>query len=118
MAKMRDNYREALRRLASSAEEQEQYLSELRTAPSADELALEFSDAFLVVQDELDANARRAGLDLDAYLETMSGTDNSTKWTVLALRRAPEWRIVRDLANRALLLFDGELSSNGRSPAK
>lgn len=108
MATMMEQFREALLRLSLSAKEQEAYLRQLGTAPSADELALEFSDALGLVQEQLDEDARTASSRLDRHLEEMSGGERAELWTVAALHAAPEWTRVRQLAHEALrALGDG-----------
>ena len=102
MATMKEQLREALVRLGSSAKEQEAYLRQLGTAPSADELALEFSDALGVLQGQLDEPAFAAASRLDRYLEDMSGSEHAQLWTTDALYAAPEWTHVRQLAEEAL----------------
>lgn len=103
---MKEQFRHALERLASPAAVQESYLQQLGTTPSADELALEFSDALGVLRDELDAAARGAALRLDWYLEGISGSENTEIWTVAALHTAPEWEHVRELASFVLRSLD------------
>ncbi|MBI2374518.1 MAG: hypothetical protein HYV07_11035 [Deltaproteobacteria bacterium] len=102
MAAMMDQFRETLLHLAATASEQEAYLRTLGTAPSTDELALEFSDAFGVVEEQLDENERRISTRLDRYLEGMSGSDHVQLWTIDALHSAREWACVRKLADEVL----------------
>ena len=92
----------AVERLAAAADEQEAYLRQLGTAPSADELALEFTDAFVVARERLDESAADAATRLDDYLVEISGSDKAELWTVSALRDAPEWVRVRHLAGVVL----------------
>lgn len=106
MAAMKEQLREALVRLRSSAKNQEAYLRQLGTAPSADELALEFSDAFGVLEGELDEPAFAAASRLDSYLEEMSSSEHAELWTIRALHTAPEWAHVRELAEEALRLLE------------
>ncbi len=107
MATMMEQFRQTLVRLASSASEQESYLRTLGTAPSADELALEFSDAFAVVKEQLGESARAVSSRLDRHLEEMSGRDYGDIWTVDALHAAPVWGQVRRLAREALHTLSG-----------
>jgi hypothetical protein len=109
MAMMSMEFRQTVERLAASAQEQEAYLRRLGTAPSADELALEFSDAFLVEQRNLDESARNAALVLDQYLSELSRPEKAELWTIGALYGASEWARVRELAT-ALLQHIGERS--------
>jgi len=102
MTAMRAEFRSSTERLASAADEQEAYLRQLGTAPSADELALEFTDALMVEKTHLDEGERTAALHLDEYLSQISGEENAELWTIAALHHAPEWAHVRDLANDLL----------------
>jgi hypothetical protein len=106
MTTMKEQLREALVRLRSSAKDQEAYLRQLGTAPSADELALEFSDALGVLEGQLDEPAFAAASRLDRYLEDMSGSEHAELWTINALHAAPEWAHVRELAEEALRLLE------------
>ena len=77
---------------------------------AADELALDFDDAWRLVascqQLEL-APAQRAALaSVDAALSRMSGAAHARLWTPDALRGAPEWALVRAHAARALAALD------------
>ena len=114
MATMIDQFCEALQRLASSAQEQEGFLRQLGTAPSADELALDFSDALGVVRESLGEPARDAALRLDQYLGEISGGESAELWTVAALYSAPEWVRIRELANEALRRLNGGDRFRGR----
>lgn len=91
--------------MAASADEQEALLRRLGTAPCADELALVFSDALHVVVHQLPEPVRRSALELDRYLDAISGNENAELWTVEALHREPAWVRVRQLATRALVLL-------------
>jgi hypothetical protein len=108
MATMTEQFQQALQRLASSAQEQESYLVKLGTAPSADELALEYSDALELVQADLDETVRGAARQLDRYLEEISGREHAELWTVAALHVAPEWMHVRELASSVLELLGSD----------
>lgn len=92
----------AIKRLAAPADEQENYLRQLGTAPLADELALEFSDALGYQHGVLTPVALATARELDAQLTTMSGEHNASLWTLDALHTASEWNRVRELAKRAL----------------
>lgn len=98
---MRD-LREVTSRLALDAQSQFDYLSQLGTAPMVDELALEFDDAYNTVaelraRDELSDHAVRA---LDEVNSALSAIPEEL-WTEQALRTAPEWQRVRELATNA-----------------
>ncbi|GLY52453.1 hypothetical protein [Lentzea sp. NBRC 102530] len=95
-----------VRRLALPAQAQREYLESIGTAPSADELALEFDDVkhYLLRQaPEAVAVAER----VDALLDEMSGP--GPVWHVDALEGSPQWAEVRALAAELLRLlpFDG-----------
>lgn len=102
MASMSAQLRQAVQRLAAPAVEQEAFLRELGTAPSADELALEFSDALMVEKGALEDAVRSAAVQLDEHLTALSGPQNASVWTVAALHAAPEWARVRELAAETL----------------
>ena len=72
----------------------------------ADELALEFEDALLLVtscqQIGMDDEQRDTLCGLDDLLTRMSGKENSRLWTEDALRSAPEWEEVRRRAAATL----------------
>ena len=95
---MNAHFRLTVERLASSADVQDQYLRQLGTAPSADELALEFSDALESARGNLPEALREAAAALDRQLDLMSGDANASLWNLDALRVSPEWKKVRELA--------------------
>lgn len=105
---------EPVRRLAMSAESQRNYLEAVGTAPSADELALEFDDVRHHVSD-LSPGASAMVSRIDDLLEAMSGP--SPVWHVDALAVAPEWAELRVLAAELLRLlpFDGRPRPLARS---
>lgn len=100
---MSTQLQEAVRRLASSSLDQTAYLESAGTAPSADELALEFSDALLLEQSSLVEPLRSLAVRLDEQLGSMSGPGTADLWTTEALHRAEEWVRVRELATRILI---------------
>jgi hypothetical protein len=106
MAMTTVEFRTTVERLAAPAQEQESYLRRLGTAPSADELALEFSDAFVVEREGLYEPVREAALLLDMYLTDISGPQKADLWTVAALYGAMEWARVRQLAGDVLRRMD------------
>lgn len=106
MATMSLEFRKTVERLAASAQEQEAYLRRLGTAPSADELALEFSDVLMVERENLDEATRKAALILDRHLTEFSGPEKAELWTVAALHEAFEWARVRQLATEVLQRMD------------
>ncbi len=94
-----------LERLAASGAQQEAYLRRLGTAPSLDELALEFDDEYAPLRhrpsDPQASTFDEALAALDACLRRFGGASNAHLWVVEALER-PEWQEVRRLAQRAL----------------
>lgn len=106
MATISEELRTALQRLASSPADQETFLRELGTAPSVDELAIEFSDMLGVLQGSLEEPALSLAIRLDRYLEGISGGEHADLWTVSALHSAQEWARVRRLAGEVLEALD------------
>jgi hypothetical protein len=51
---------------------------------------------------ELDADQRAAVAAVDSQLSRMSGAQHSDMWTIEALRDAPDWAELRQLAHDAL----------------
>lgn len=102
-----EDLRAAVERLAASPERQLEWLGELGTLPSLDELALEFDDEFGRVRSTVDrASSIRALTALDGQLSLMSGPENAGLWWPEALD-GPEWSRVRELAASALSELDG-----------
>lgn len=92
--------------LALDAVQQEAWLASLGPV-SVDELALEFTDRYLLVPQWTDAgwlprDAEATFGAVDAALSTMSGAENAHLWTIEAVHRAREWANVRELAAHAL----------------
>jgi len=106
MATVSNQLRESVQRLASTAREQQEYLRRLGTTPSADELALEFSDALMVAKKDLSNEANDSAIRLDEYLSEISGAEHASLWTESALADSPEWRRVRQLAAALLRCLD------------
>ena len=102
MAALSLNLLQAVRRLAASPEGQQAYLRQLGTAPSTDELALEFSDALMLEKGLLDDVVRAAAVQLDEQLAGMSGPQHEELWTLAALHTSEEWARVRELAAETL----------------
>jgi hypothetical protein len=94
----------SVQRLASPAEVQVAYIrDELGVGDMADELALEFDDAFRPVAPLLGEIPETRGLlsalrRVDSALEGLDDSD----WTADALRTSPRWAEVRRLASAAL----------------
>ena len=111
--------RKALELLAPSPSSQSEFLQELGTAPSIDELALIFDDSYGFFR----SSAERSGnsldfaqllsalRDLDDRLTALSSPRNKTVWSIEALS-SPEWDEVRKAAGETLTLFDYE-QANG-----
>ncbi|MET9632101.1 hypothetical protein ABZX92_32035 [Lentzea sp. NPDC006480] len=93
--------REAVSWLAAPAEEQLAYLKSIGTAPSADELALEFDDVKHLCPDEPAAAALTGRI--DALLDAMSGP--GPVWHTDSLATSPQWAEVRRLAADLLPLL-------------
>jgi hypothetical protein len=87
----------------------------------ADELALDFDDAFLLVRDcpqlELTGRQRDALAEVDATLSGMSGQQRSELWTEDAVRTSPRWDAVRQHARAALVALDAAVADPGPSRA-
>jgi hypothetical protein len=75
----------------------------------ADELALDFDHALLLVRQEggeaLSVEQHAALSAVDGLLDAMSGAENASLWTEQALREDPEWDRVRAAAAAALRAF-------------
>lgn len=69
----------------------------------ADELALDFSDAFEGCLDNMSGEQRQAATRLHSKLAEMSGPTGL--WSDESLRESKEWKEVRSLARRALDVF-------------
>ncbi len=102
MAKMRA----ALLNLSASSAQQIARLEKLGVSPSADELALEFDDAFFLARDLLSGSLAKAIASLNELLEKMSNATDKNIWSVEGLQKAAEWRHVRRLAREALDVFE------------
>ena len=75
----------------------------------ADELALDFDDALLLVRHnraaEIDSRQAAALAALDELFTRMSGPARPELWTEEAVRSRPEWAEARELASAALAAF-------------
>ncbi|HYF02319.1 MAG TPA: hypothetical protein VEC36_03005 [Patescibacteria group bacterium] len=103
--------KEALKNLAANSSEQKAYLEKLGTAPSADELALEFDDIYLPLKSWIEGGSVKLPPNLilkleevDNLLEKMSGPQNAKLWDVKSLS-SNEWNHIRRIAGEALLLI-------------
>lgn len=93
----------AVARLAMPAREQIEYLEQLGTAPSVDELALEFDDLYLPVAARWRATGNRSELlGLLAQIDAALRAQNA--WTVDDLD-SKSWVEIRQLAKSALARF-------------
>jgi hypothetical protein len=92
--------------LASSAEEQREYLEKIGTYPSLDELGLEYYDYLVVFKDEddkmVDDSTFSKMLKLDDLLDNISGNHNERFWYYIEALRLPEWNEIRELAKDIL----------------
>lgn len=100
--------REAVHVLAGDDKAQLAYLQPL--SADVDELALVFSDHYVPVQNwyaelGIDEQAAVALAKLDQQLDSFSGVEHAGLWTYEALENAAQWRVVRDLAAKALSLM-------------
>ena len=103
-----NQFKDVLRRLASSPEEQKLYLENLKVAPLADELALEFEDALLIFRSRLTASQIEFVEEIDNLLNQMSNGSEDL-WHVNALSNNPSWQAVRVKAKEALEMFQTTL---------
>jgi hypothetical protein len=94
----------ALRALGGSVDEQLARSPDFVTRPQ--ELALDFDDAYLLLQQcqqlELSVAERDAVAAVDELLEQLRGPEHRGLWTAGAIRSAPEWKQVRKAARAAL----------------
>jgi len=102
--------RRTLQVLASPAEDQLSYVQSLGPVGN-DEMALEFDDvapaALSLRGSEYITDQQAAGIEeVNKQLRTMSGRENAELWTDDAVRIAPEWARLRELAATALSQLD------------
>ncbi|HEY0971791.1 MAG TPA: hypothetical protein VGE02_12555 [Gemmatimonadales bacterium] len=102
-----DMLRAAMQALAAPAPVQLAHYTDL--VVKADELALDFDDALLLVRQsrapEIDSRLAAALAALDELLARMIGPTRPDLWAENALRSRPEWAKVRSLASAALAAF-------------
>lgn len=103
--------REVVGRLAASADSQIPYLVRLGTAPSADELALEFDDVYpavaaRVAELPISHDAVEALVKLNDTLLSMSDPGRAELWTTDALLESQWWSAVRKQAGETLRRLD------------
>lgn len=94
----------AVARLAMPAREQIEYLEQLGTAPSVDELALEFDDLYVPVTARWRATGDRSEL-LGLLAQVDAALGAQTAWTVDDLD-SKSWVEIRQLAKSALARFE------------
>ncbi|MFN8526679.1 MAG: hypothetical protein U0821_26545 [Chloroflexota bacterium] len=96
----------------------EQFFSQaLDDEDSADELALQFDDVIglvpqLVDQGMLSPEFATVAAAIDRRLDEMSHRSDKSVWTIGALG-GEDWRIVRELARRAMALFPTDAAQPG-----
>lgn len=95
--------------LTWDAERQIRYVQQLGVG--VDELALQLNDAFHLARaknaDELlDDAAYEAITAIDAQFSKMTQLNDDQLWNKSALFDSPHWRLVRDLAAEAYMLFN------------
>jgi triphosphoribosyl-dephospho-CoA synthetase len=100
----------ALRELARPATAQLSHLRRRGLEDSVDELRLHYEEAMagaapFMGQEVSSAQAERLRV-LTTRLHTMATRDQTHLWSERALRLAPEWADVRELAAAALMEFD------------
>lgn len=86
------------------------YLAKEGYGDCADELALEFDDAYQVIKGyfgkkRFPIEAESLLKTIDSRLKSISGPDKAEFWTTSALRDRSEWESIRDLASRAVEVF-------------
>ncbi|TLN01262.1 hypothetical protein FDZ73_16585 [bacterium] len=120
---MKDHFRKlkwTIQALALPPEEQ------LRLFPDfvckADELALEYHEALAVIKgkfwDQCSPEQKQSLIELDKFLDQMSGEVNALSWTDEALRSSPIWVEVRRLALEALSAFGWPVETPPLEPAE
>jgi hypothetical protein len=94
-----------MKRLTLPAADQREYLQQLGSGQSADELALELDDvveAALANHHLMSEAARLRVREVSDKLEEMSGSSHTELWTEEALRTSADWEEVRRRAGLAL----------------
>ena len=100
MTEVLQRIRDAVERLTWPARQQIEHVHGI-----VDELALEFDDVFAVIRDRpgefgLSPEASAGLHDLDHRLDELS--DEPSLWSEEALKTAPEWAEIRELAGEVL----------------
>lgn len=104
--------RGALLHLAADAGGQVDYLRGLNVGDCADELALEFDDAFVPIAQFFGSGIfspdfERHLENINEILSSMSGESKSDLWRLAALSSRDEWSRVRELSSQAIRLLPG-----------
>jgi hypothetical protein len=99
--------RAAVWRLAAPATDQIEYLRDIKTYPSADELALEFHDlaislSGLRAQGAISNEGLSLVAALDEKLNSFSGESYAEDWTASGLEKSQNWAEVRSMAKELL----------------
>ena len=108
--------------LAADASDQRAWSEEHRMP--TDELALDFNDAFMMVDVFVEEGLFDPGpavlADLkaiDSLFTVMSGRAHAERWTFAALEHDPGWIAIRETARRVLGLIGGIDAIDGEQPA-
>lgn len=96
-----------LQHLAAAPEVQVEYLIRIGVYPSADELALELHELAMTLRGRVTAGelsfAEKTAVErLDREIESFSGHENASLWTVDALASADQWKRIRAMASECL----------------
>jgi hypothetical protein len=115
----------ALKILANSKEEQINYLIELGTFPSTDELALQFDDAYRVFLGNLDERQNADSFDdktlkllsnIVSIFNVLSERKEDNVWNVSSLSGS-YWNQIRELSKETLMLINESMKTpDGREP--
>lgn len=110
-----EQLRSAVKLLASSADDQLEYLEGLGSSDLADELALELDDVREAVIAEGVLTSQQEALlrSLDDQLESMSGVEQSAMWRAQALRTDERWAEVRRRAGALLRTLTNDAPTSG-----
>jgi len=100
---------DAVLTLSLAPELQLRLLKELGAPESIDELVLQFDDHFMLAKSayenqQLTSEEYESLVQLDSYLNEISGPAHSTIWTREGLLDSPEWSRIRFLAQNALAM--------------
>ncbi len=101
-----ESMRAALETLSLAPEKQRAYLATGGYGDCADELALDFDDAYKVLEPHFGKThfpkeAESLLKSIDSQLKAISGEGRERFWTTSALKSEPEWNSIRALAAQA-----------------